>query len=268
MLSVKEETPLEALTKDELSIVRKSTTQWIVTNVKSGTIYAVNATRTGILKCTCPGFLYRATCKHVDIVVPQVEWLVRWPRQIVRELLSAGDSALLPLVNQADGCSRWMVCGSYRREEPTCKDVDLVVECPETEDWLKLSAALKTLNGWETENGGSDQISGWLPIECDFNQYAYNGVSAFGYRKSRIGVDITRVACRWEWAACTLYRTGNRALNVKMRQLAKDRGWLLNQHGLHDADGNLIGSSNPVESDIFEALGLEFLDPFDRSISD
>jgi DNA polymerase (family 10) len=60
-------------------------------------------------------------------------------------------------------------------------------------------------------------------------------------------------------AACQ-YFTGSKAHNIKLRQRALARGWLLNEYGLKDNEsGDLIASES--EEAIYEALGLQFIPP-------
>jgi DNA polymerase (family 10) len=60
-------------------------------------------------------------------------------------------------------------------------------------------------------------------------------------------------------AACQ-YFTGSKAHNIKLRQRALARGWLLNEYGLSHAEtGEVIASRS--EKAIYEALGLQFIPP-------
>jgi DNA polymerase (family 10) len=67
-----------------------------------------------------------------------------------------------------------------------------------------------------------------------------------------------------ELPAAILYATGSKEFNVKMRALAKRRGFLLNQRGLFSL--NTSGKSGKrvplkTERDYFSALGLTYVSP-------
>lgn len=71
-----------------------------------------------------------------------------------------------------------------------------------------------------------------------------------------------------ELGAMLLSYTGDWMMNVALRRIAKDRGWLLNQYGLFDqATGEVILKS-PYEEDFFGALGVDYHAPEDRSVAD
>jgi DNA polymerase (family 10) len=72
-------------------------------------------------------------------------------------------------------------------------------------------------------------------------------------------VDLRIVEPRQFGAACQ-YFTGSKAHNIKLRQRALARGWLLNEYGLSDAEtGHVIASES--EEAIYEALGLPPIPP-------
>jgi DNA polymerase (family 10) len=56
-----------------------------------------------------------------------------------------------------------------------------------------------------------------------------------------------------------LHFTGSKVHNIKMRAIAKEKGWLLNQHGLFDKDSNLIKCS--TEKEIFDKLEIDYIEP-------
>ena len=47
-----------------------------------------------------------------------------------------------------------------------------------------------------------------------------------------------------------------------MRSVAKKMGYKLNEYGLYDTNNNLIHAIN--EKEIFELLGMEYIEPTDR----
>ncbi|HHC08947.1 MAG TPA: DNA polymerase/3'-5' exonuclease PolX [Actinobacteria bacterium] len=72
-------------------------------------------------------------------------------------------------------------------------------------------------------------------------------------------VDV-RVVEPEQYGAALLYFTGSKAHNIRLRQLAIERSWTLNEYALADADTGEVVASR-TEEDIYEALGLSFVLP-------
>jgi DNA polymerase (family 10) len=148
---------------------------------------------------------------------------------IARELVRALEA--LP------GVERALCCGSLRRFRETVADVDIVVASPEPssvrEAFLKLPAVRDVLGSGETKT---------------------SILTATGLQ-----VDLRIVERRQFGAACQ-YFTGSKAHNIKLRQRALDRGWLLNEYGLSHAEtGEVIASE--TEEAVYRALDLEPIPP-------
>ena len=58
-----------------------------------------------------------------------------------------------------------------------------------------------------------------------------------------------------------LYFTGSDKLNIIMRRRAQELGYSLNEHGMKGFDKKIKS-----EKDIFEILGMKYMDPIDRDI--
>ncbi len=78
---------------------------------------------------------------------------------------------------------------------------------------------------------------------------------------TRAGLQIDlRVVYKKHWGSAILYFTGSKAHNIRLRQRAISRGWLLNEYGLSDSSaGRIIASSD--ELSIYRALDLPFIAP-------
>jgi DNA polymerase (family 10) len=59
--------------------------------------------------------------------------------------------------------------------------------------------------------------------------------------------------------AALQYFTGSKAHNIALRDRALERGWKLNEYGLFDAEDRAIAGA--TEAGIYEALGLDFIEP-------
>ena len=60
------------------------------------------------------------------------------------------------------------------------------------------------------------------------------------------------------YAAAQHYFTGSKEHNVRMRQLAKDRGWKLNEYGLFEGEKMLASKD---EAALFKHFGMEWIEP-------
>lgn len=170
--------------------------------------------------CDCPA---RKECRHLKLLPPEV-LVKRFSRELLMQAIN-DMKFLLP--------AKFEVCGSYRRGEPTSKDIDILVQCM-PEEFLKIKQTLAA-------TGGEKKIIGmWDDIPYD----------------------LERVE-QFEWASHLLYRTGSKVLNIKMRQIAKDKGWILNEHGILKPDGLW---KYDTEEAIFNELGMNYLPPTDRSL--
>ncbi len=75
--------------------------------------------------------------------------------------------------------------------------------------------------------------------------------------KGGIQVDI-RIVKKKSFGAALQYFTGSKAHNVKLRSIAVDRKWKLNEYGLFKGEEVIAGEK---EEDIYEALGLQWIPP-------
>lgn len=72
-------------------------------------------------------------------------------------------------------------------------------------------------------------------------------------------IDV-RVVRPDQYGAAQMYFTGSKAHNIRLRQMAIDRGLLLNEYGLSDAEtGDVIACA--TEDEVYGALGLEWIAP-------
>jgi DNA polymerase (family 10) len=68
-----------------------------------------------------------------------------------------------------------------------------------------------------------------------------------------------RIVAPEQRGAALQYFTGSKAHNIALRDRALERGWKLNEYGLFaDDDRSIAGAT---EADIYQALGLDFIEP-------
>jgi DNA polymerase (family 10) len=151
---------------------------------------------------------------------------------IARELVTALEA--LPAVERAQ------YCGSLRRLRETVADVDIVVASREPgavrDAFVKLPAVREVIGSGETKT---------------------SVLTATGLQ-----VDVRIVEPQQFGAACQ-YFTGSKTHNIKLRQRALAKGWLLNEYGLSDAETGAVIASDTEEA-IYRALGLPLIAPPQR----
>ena len=125
------------------------------------------------------------------------------------------------------------VAGSVRRNKPEVGDIDIIVNG----DITKLQGEG---HPWRYADGGTKKCT----IE-----YKGRQVNILRTENGRVG-------------AALLYFTGNATFNLIMRRKAKKMGFKLNEYGLWKGDEFIAGT---YEQDIFEALGMKYLEPEQRS---
>lgn len=131
-----------------------------------------------------------------------------------------------------------MICGSIRRRKEIVRDIDILVSSNDpngangiTEYFLSLPWVAEVLVRGETKT--SVRLSSG--IEADL-----------------------RVVKGNEFAPALMYFTGSKEHNVRLRAIAKKKGWKLNEYGLFEGE-------NPMpldtEEKIYNALGLSYIPP-------
>jgi DNA polymerase (family 10) len=139
---------------------------------------------------------------------------------------------------ELSGVTRSEYMGSLRRFRETIGDVDVLVAA----------------------TGEPDEIMQRvvdLPLVGD--------VVGHGSRKTSVvtvaGLQIdVRVVTPDQFGSAAMYFTGSKAHNIRLRQMALDRGWILSEYALADSEtGDVIASE--TEEDVYVALGLPWIAP-------
>ncbi len=146
-------------------------------------------------------------------------------RAIVAELRA------LPGVRQID------YCGSLRRFQEDIGDIDILVSStkpqPIMDHFVAMGSVSDVIGHGETKS--SVLISSGLQVDL-------------------------RVVLPGEYGAALLYFTGSKTHNIHLRQLAIDRGLLLNEYGLSDIETGKVVASK-TEKQIYAKLDLLFIPP-------
>jgi DNA polymerase beta len=152
---------------------------------------------------------------------------------------------------------RFEITGSYRRKAATSGDIDVLLTCDD--ESITLAVLLRTLvdNLHKTK---------YLKETIAIGDKKYMGVCRLPKYKTHRRIDIMFTP-KHEYPFALLYFTGSAEFNVAMRSwaLAHHPSYTMNEHGLKLVDTNeRVEHSFSQEADIFEFLGLKYVDPAER----
>lgn len=161
---------------------------------------------------------------------------------------------LKTMLKKVDPSCDLTIAGSYRRKSKTSGDIDVLIrtKCPsilerfvqklQEEDYMYEELAL-----------GDKKFMGL----CNLGKYLNNSTPC-----RRIDIMVTTEK---EYPFAILYFTGSAEFNPKMRQIALDKGFSLNEYSLTHLDsGKDLDKVFTNESEIFEFLGMEYTEPKNR----
>jgi DNA polymerase (family 10) len=155
---------------------------------------------------------------------------------IADALRVAGDVAAA--LASVPGVSRAEAMGSLRRFRETIGDVDVVAVT--TGDPEAVMTRFTT-----------------LPVVAEV--VGSGPAKSAVVTSSGIQVDL-RVVAPHQFGSAALYFTGSKAHNIRLRQLAIERGWTLSEYGLAEAEsGRVLAAA--TEEEIYAALGLQWVPP-------
>lgn len=156
---------------------------------------------------------------------------------------------LVKLLSGVEGIERVEIAGSLRRCRDTVKDIDIVATLAQgnTDAGTIMDAFVGYPRVVHVVGRGDTKSSVILEVP---DSGAMNG-------RSRINADL-RVVPRESFACALAYFTGSKDHNVKMRGLALDKGWKLNEYHLMTPEGPLECHE---EKDIYRHLGLAWVPP-------
>jgi DNA polymerase/3'-5' exonuclease PolX len=192
--------------------------------------------------------------------------------------------ALIDIVNdelRGNGKQRkFDIGGSYRREKPVSGDLDIVFSGSRA-DWDAFAVGIneksKRVCIMEPFAGHEDKLTVYMRVKLPaallgkvLSSCAEDYHDVGRIRKSKsvyIKADIFLTTPK-EYAFALLFVTGSGKFNIRMRRVAKMRGYLLNQHGLYRKTSDGSGIIEPIavksEKDLFNILGMTYKEPRKR----
>ena len=144
--------------------------------------------------------------------------------------------------------TNFTIVGSYRRGKTTSGDIDVMLVSKSTtaiDGFHKTLIDLLGASNVFTYSKGPDKLSTVLRLNIAGS-------------KAICKLDAFRVLPENQ-IPMLLYSTGSKEFNVRMRSIAKRKGYLLNQNGLFKNGHKVSGLKN--EKDYFKILDMDYLEP-------
>lgn len=145
------------------------------------------------------------------------------------------------------------ICGSYRRQQPSSNDIDVLLTKLGTKEdidcephLVKFISKLKELN--------------FLIDDMTDKKIKTKYMGFCKYKSNPIRRIDVRFVPYTSYYSAILYFTGSNLLNQKMRRIAKKKGYKLSEYGLFQlkTDKKVIVKS---EKDIFKKLDMDYIEP-------
>lgn len=188
--------------------------------------------------------------------------LPRIPRELIEQL----EKHIKSLVPKA----RFVIAGSYIRGAKDSGDIDAVLDV-ETKTWEQFRNHINNNSNVvfikDPFSMGESKVAAYweykIPIRSKLRKV--------GLISSYIEDNIVRfkvdcfLASSTNWIPTMLYAIGSGQFNLRMRMLAKRKGYLLNQNGIYKR-----GETKPIaiktEKDIFDIVGIAYRTPDKRKL--
>jgi DNA polymerase/3'-5' exonuclease PolX len=174
------------------------------------------------------------------------------PRDEINELNDILFNVLLEIDPQLFG----VICGSYRRQMKESGDVDFVIVHPKIKtkkDTEKINYIEKVIHILKQKNIIIDSLTS---VDVKTKYMGIYKIRTFMRR-----IDIRYMPYESFYSAI-LYFTGSKDFNRKMRQVAVNLGYTLNEYGLFDENNKMFKINS--EKHIFELLDMEYVSPDKR----
>jgi DNA polymerase (family 10) len=193
-----------------------------------------------------------------------IEFLEKATGRIRLDQAMAAAHLVVSYLQGLPGIDRIQPAGSLRRCAETIGDVDVLVV-----GWgLPHQNPFGREDRWGKPHPTNEQTPEQIIESFTTAPFVERVLGAGGTKGSAIirtettpvQVDV-RVVPPKSFGATLQYFSGSKAHNVRLREIALKAGLKLNEYGLFDGDTAVAGA---VEEEIYEKLGLDFIDPLLR----
>ncbi len=184
--------------------------------------------------------LPKIRAKTEENILKGIEFLERSSSRIPLGTAYPIASAIVSSLSDLDAVDRVSFAGSLRRMRETVGDIDILVSSADPDFVINHFTHLDMVERIIAEGTTKGSV----------------------ITKGDIQVDL-RVVPRESYGAALNYFTGSKEHNIRLREIAQQRGMKLNEYGLFikkpkGSEKRLAGST---EEEVYEALGLSFVPP-------
>jgi DNA polymerase (family 10) len=174
--------------------------------------------------------------KKADNILRGIELIERHAGRIpLGEALPIAESVIEELRKRAKRIGRMTCAGSLRRMRETIGDIDILVETDRgtqaVEAFTALPQVTQVLARGDTK--GSVVVEGGLQIDL-------------------------RAVPKESYGAALQYFTGSKAHSVRLREIARKRGFKINEYGIFRGEKRIGGET---EEEIYERIGMAWIPP-------
>lgn len=164
-------------------------------------------------------------------------------KRLSLEVAEKTGNEILNEIRKIPGVERAELAGSLRRKKDTIGDIDIIV-LAEPKYRRRITGAFTSL----------PQVQKVLAKGTTR--------ASVGLKKENVQVDI-RLVHAYEYGAALLYFTGSKEHNIKLRTIAKEKGYKINEYGIFDARTNkrLAGET---EEEMYAFLKMKYIPPEQR----
>ena len=187
-----------------------------------------------------------------DNIVKGLKYYGKFKENIPRAEIDLIYEYLRKVILSVDPELHGIICGSYRRLQKTSNDIDMLIVHPNKSNKSKVNYLSKLV---------LELIKQGFIVESLTSPESETKYMAFARLSEKY--PVRRIDIRFipyeSYYYATLYFTGPKDFNRKMRQIAIDSGYKLNEYGLYDENNKLIKANS--EKEIFEHLNMEYISP-------
>ena len=193
-----------------------------------------------------------------DIIVPNkvkigLKYFGKIKNKIPRNEITDIREFLYNTFEKIDDSIIFDICGSYRRHKPFSNDIDLLVTSNSLKENTMNELMKKIVDTLYKYKFLIDSLS------SEESETGFMGICKYLNNPIR-KIDI-RIVIPESFFTALLYFTGSYEFNERMRGIAKRQGYKLNEYGLYKNNKQIHIYS---EKDVFDILGMKYLDPIDR----
>ncbi|MCH8120939.1 MAG: DNA polymerase/3'-5' exonuclease PolX [Planctomycetes bacterium] len=190
---------------------------------------------------TLPGF----GDKKAAAITRGIEFLEKSTGRIRLDQALEAAEMVTYLLRELSGTQRIQTAGSLRRRAETIGDVDILVAAGKSK-----RASERIIEGFTNAEFVEEVLASG----------STKGSAIIQTESSPVQVDV-RVVPRESFGAAAQYFTGSKEHNVRLREIAIKANLKLNEYGLFKAERKVAG---PVEEEIYQKLGLDYIEPLLR----